>query len=79
MQLNFLEVTSHITTSVLKKKRLGFWEEIISGVTQRSKSAPLLFNIFLNDIFFVLKDVSFANSTDYSDMYSYNKTLYLAI
>ena len=37
------------------------WEEILFGVLQGSISGPLLFNIFLCDLFFIMNETDFAS------------------
>ena len=48
---------------------------MVPNMRQGSILGPLLFNIFLNDIFFFLKDASLGNYADDSSLYTYNKNL----
>ena len=40
------------------------WEEILFGVTQGSILGPLLFDIFMCDLFLIVNDVDFGNYAD---------------
>ena len=51
------------------------WQDIISGILQGSIIDPLLFNIYINDIFSLINGTSLANYADDNTPYTMNKDI----
>ena len=51
------------------------WTEVITGVPQSSILDPLLFNVFLNDIFMFISKCNFCDYADDNTLYSTGKYL----
>ena len=51
------------------------WGKVLVGVPQGSALGPLLFNIFLNDIFLSLKKCGLASYVDDSTLYTSDKSI----
>ena len=45
------------------------WEEIVFGLPEGSILGPLLFKIFLSDLFFIMKETDFSSYTDDNTSY----------
>ena len=51
------------------------WSDILFGIPHGSIFGPLLFNIFLNDLFLIVKDVNIASYADGNTVYDSSNTI----
>ena len=62
-----------------QRTKMGYtysdWSEVFPGIPQRSILGPLLFNIFLNNIFFFIQNSETCNFSDNNTLYSCDRNL----
>ena len=61
--------------SVKINDKESFVQILLSGVPQGSIRGPILFNLFINDLFFLIKEAEFANFEDHNTIYVGSKYL----
>ena len=58
-----------------KNKQVSLWQKLIQGLLEWSVLGPLLFNIYLNDLFYLAESTNVCNFPDDTTLYACDKDL----
>ena len=79
VEISFVRLVYDYSTNRQQRTKIGndyrFWRDSLTGAPQGSILGTLLFNIYICDMFFLLKDMQIANYPDETTPYKYGEKI----